>query len=130
MNIFKGRTNRAWFGLLLGLVIVLIGAINTFSDTPSSIGEIVLIILAVPRLHDIGKSGWFVLIGVAAEIVGIVLMLFFSLEQMRGIVALTSLVLLGLMIWLGFIPGEPGPNQWGEAPEPGLTRKGVTHPDM
>ena len=130
MSIFKGRTNRAWFGLILGVLVLLYIAINALSEKPLSMSEVVLIILAVPRLHDIGKSGKFVLIGIAVEIVGVALMLLSPSEAMGGIAALTSLTLLGLMIWLAFIPGEPGPNQWGEAPEPGFTRKGFTHPDM
>jgi len=129
MGGFKGRMNRAWFGLGLGAVILFLVAINSFSGKPASISEVVLIFLAVPRLHDIGKSGWFVLIGVAVEIGGIALGSFFPLEQMRGILVLTTLALFGLMVWLAFIRGEPGPNRWGKAPEQGLTRKGCTHPD-
>ena len=128
MVAFKGRMNRAWYGLTLGVLVTLLVAVNILSDKPVSMSEVVFIFLAIPRLHDIGKSGWYVLIGVALEIGGLVVGSFFGLEEMKGIAGLAVLVVFALMIWLGFIRGEEGPNQWGEAPEPGLKRKGVTYP--
>lgn len=128
MTALKGRMNRAWYALALAVIVILLIAANMLSDKPVSMSEVVFIFLAIPRLHDIGKSGWFVLIGVAIEAGGLIAGSFFPLEEMKGIAGLAALLVFGLMVWLAFIRGEPGPNQWGEAPEPGLNRKGATFP--
>jgi uncharacterized membrane protein YhaH (DUF805 family) len=118
--------NRAMYGLFLGIILLLYVGISLLASKPPSMSEVVLIFLAVPRLHDIGKSGWFVLIGLAVEVAAIAVMVSLPLEQARGIVGLASLTIVGLMIVLGVIPGSPDSNRWGEPPEPGLSFKSVT----
>jgi uncharacterized membrane protein YhaH (DUF805 family) len=122
----KSRMNRAMYGLLLGILLLVHVTLSVLGSKSVSVSEVILVFLAVPRLHDIGKSGWFVLVGLAVEVAGIVIGSSLPLEQAQSVFALTSLVIAGLMIWLGVIPGSPDPNHWGEPPEPGLSRTSVT----
>lgn len=43
-----------------------------------------MISLQVRRLHDIGKSGWFILIGATPMIGGIILIVFYCIDSQRG----------------------------------------------
>ncbi|SOC17455.1 uncharacterized membrane protein YhaH [Rhodobacter sp. JA431] len=118
---FKGRAPRSefwWFILFFFLVSVVLATIET---AVFGIGEVshvdggyewqsnggpltvlfslamVLPMLAVTvrRLHDVGKSGWFILIGLIPLIGGLVL-LFFYVQ-----------------------PSQQGPNQFGASPNGG-----------
>jgi uncharacterized membrane protein YhaH (DUF805 family) len=124
MNFYSGRMNRKAFWLSFLLCIALYGVMNYFSTQPIGVSEAVLAILCVPRLHDIGKSGWYVLIGVGVEAAGLGIgFSFFPMEEAMGIAGLATLVIFGLMAWLGAIPGDPNPNRWGEPPVAGLSFK-------
>jgi uncharacterized membrane protein YhaH (DUF805 family) len=113
--------NRALYLLTLSLVILLYLTLNFVSSKHGSISEGVLIFLCIPRLHDIGKSGWFVLIGIFIEVIGLVVgFSFFSLEGAKAVEGLAVIIIIGLLIWLGTIPGDPTPNRWGEPPAPGV----------
>ena len=121
MRSLKGRMNRALYLLTLSLVILLYLTLNFVSSKHGSISEGVLIFLCIPRLHDIGKSGWFVLIGIFIEVIGLVVgFSFFSLEGAKAVEGLAVIIIIGLLIWLGTIPGDPNPNRWGEPPAPGV----------
>ena len=95
---FSGRTNRKtfWFAILgvwiamfvLSFVLGFIGGL--LGDTATSITGILVIILElalvipslaiqVRRLHDIGKSGWWILLGLV-PFGGIVLLVFYCLD--------------------------------------------------
>ena len=78
---FKGRADRAefwWFFLFQFVVLAIIGMV---SNTLYVIAALALLLpgLAVGarRLHDIGKSGWFLLIGLIPLIGWLVLIYFF-----------------------------------------------------
>src|SRR5262245_347068 len=121
MRALRGRTNRALYWVGLCTVALLFTVLNLLSSNPVGVSEAVLIFLCVPRLHDIGKSGWFVLIGVGIELVAMIIgFSFFSLDDARSVIGWGTLIILGLLVWLGTIPGNPGPNAWGEPPAPGL----------
>ena len=113
--------NRALYWLCLALIVVLYLVLNLVTTTPPPISEVVLIFLCIPRLHDIGKSGWFVLIGLGVEIVALTIGFgFFDLGTAKSIAGWGALLIIGLLIWLGTIPGNPNPNAWGDPPAPGL----------
>ena len=121
MKSLRGRINRAWYwvGAAAVAVIYLVLLLTQAQQVP--ISEVALVFLSVPRLHDIGKSGWFVLIGIGVEILGIIIgFSFFSFEDAQGVTGLATLVIAGLLVWLGAIPGDPKANAWGEPPAPGL----------
>ncbi len=97
---FSGRATRSeywWFALFASIVAVLYYALYGYSFIYGSgsgyifvsviygIFSLVSILpslaLMVRRLHDIGKSGWWILIGLVPFIGGIVLLIFSLMES-------------------------------------------------
>lgn len=106
---FNGRARRKdyWMFTLWNLIVcivlgVILGALVAFTGIKALMvvaylyGLAVLIpsiALGVRRLHDIGKSGLWYLIGLVPYVGGIVLLIFFCLDS------------------------QPGPNKWGANPK-------------
>jgi len=71
---FKGRATRSeyWYFLLFSIIIALI----LTALIPS-------VALAIRRLHDIGKSGWWILLGIipVVNIIGIFVLLYFFIKD-------------------------------------------------
>jgi uncharacterized membrane protein YhaH (DUF805 family) len=92
-----------------------------FMEKPPKVQEILLIFLAVPRLHDIGRSGWLALPPLILEVVGVIACVaYLPPESAQVAFGVIALVLAGLMILLGIVPGDPMPNRFGEPPPPGV----------
>ena len=121
-SLTRGRINRATYWLCLVVITAIFAAIIAFTDKRVPYGEIVLIVLCVPRLHDVGRSGWWVGGVLIAEIV-IVVTALASLpeDQALMVVGLFSLFILVGLVVLGALPGQPGPNRFGPPPAPGLS---------
>ena len=98
--VFSGRARRKeyWFFLLfnvliligLGLLQAVIGAADSVGGTGLLTGLYSLAMLlpsisvGVRRLHDIGRSGWWLLIGILPVIGSIVLLVFAVLDSQVG----------------------------------------------
>ena len=85
---FSGRASRSeyWWFALLSLIVGLIPFVQILALlflSPS-------LAVAVRRMHDIGKSGWFVLL------------VFFPILNL-------------FFLYLCILEGQPGANKWGEA---------------
>ena len=103
--VFEGRAGRAeywWFFLanfLIGLVIQVLAGVSDALVILSLIYSLALLIpglaVAVRRLHDTNKSGWWILIALV-PLVGIIVLIVFLATD-----------------------GDPGANQYGN-PDPGL----------
>lgn len=109
---FSGRATRSefwWFWLFYTLVIVALslvaaaiapgggGSIAFIGIAAFAIGSIIPIIaVTVRRLHDTGRSGWWLLLGFVPLVGGLIL-LFFYLQ-----------------------PSTPGPNAFGPAAAPAM----------
>jgi uncharacterized membrane protein YhaH (DUF805 family) len=99
---FDGRANRAefwWYTLaniIISVVLNLLGQVSVlFSVIGGLYGLAVLIpgiAVGIRRLHDINRSGWWLLIGLVPCVGFIVLIVWFAQE------------------------GNPGPNQYGPPP--------------
>ena len=91
---FTGRARRSeywWFFLFQVAVIVVLSLIYTHLGTIASLALLVPGLAAgARRLHDIGKSGWWMLIGLIPLIGWII-----------------------LIVW-GTQPGSQEPNAWGQ----------------
>ena len=86
-----------------------------------------MMFVCVPRLHDIGRTGWYAL-GLWIAEVELEIRLFpyrpppFIEVPTVGTMVLAAVV-VGAIVWLGIIPGQPGANKFGPPGPPGL--KGV-----
>lgn len=116
-----GRWNRATFWLALGIIVAAYVAIALFREQHTAVSEVVLVIACVPRLHDIGKSGWLVLGPIALEVAAFILV-FSALpaDLTRVVLGVVILIIIGLIVWLGCVPGDRSANKFGEPPPPGL----------
>ena len=122
---FSGRARRSeyWWFLLFSW---LLGFIPLVGIVGSIVGLAVLVSIATRRLHDIGKSGWWLLIPgipvIAAIISGIVLVaLIFS--DPPGIIIILLLVpavaaiATSIILFIWFVrKGDTGPNKYGPDP--------------
>lgn len=123
--LYNGRCNRKGFwGLFGGFLIgaVIFGAIAS----QVRLGWLALLLIgpgplilgvAVARLHDLGRTGWWALTPlVAAFALSNTLGALLHLYVLAG--GLIVLVTLGCLAVLGAAPGNPGPNRFG--PPPGV----------
>jgi len=99
---FEGRASRAeywWFVLAYFIAVIIAGVIDGMLGTQGIVGGVLGLALLIPsvalavrRFHDIGKSGWWVLIFLI-PIVGFIALLYFFTKK-----------------------GQPGSNQFGPTP--------------
>lgn len=139
---FEGRTRRShfWIGWLIclgaGVVagwIPLIGGLISLALIWPNLA------IAVKRLHDMGKSGWLVVIPWVAGIIGAIAALatmgvsafanasaleagdpvaiLALLGPVMGIVAVVGLICLGFLLWIGLSEGQAGDNRYGPNPK-------------
>lgn len=95
--------------------------IGIATGKPPHVSEFLLILLGVPRLHDIGKSGWLVLWPIGLEIVGLIVALgFLPLDSAMAVMGVVASIIFGLMIWLGCLRGEDAENRFGPPPSSGI----------
>jgi uncharacterized membrane protein YhaH (DUF805 family) len=134
LSTYQGRINRAkyWIAILCYVVIgAALGVLGFILSMLGSLGGYLMILIAVvayiamivsgifigiKRLHDRGKSGWWLLVFMLAP--GILSALGFAVGGFM--VTLCSLASLGITIWmfveLGCLAGTPGTNQYGPDP--------------
>jgi uncharacterized membrane protein YhaH (DUF805 family) len=114
------RMNRLTYSVLLATLVAVYAIMLNIMERPAGAVEVIAAFLVVPRLHDIGRSGWWFLVLVAGEFIAIAIGWQGGTEGILlagGIYVLVALVVLTL---LAFIPGEPCENRWGLPPEFGF----------
>jgi len=102
---FDGRAGRAefwWFVLavtIVNVILSILGQVSTIFTVVGLLWGLAMLIpsiaVAIRRLHDTNKSGWFLLIALIPLIGAIILIVFYATQ------------------------GDPGPNNYG-APDPGV----------
>ena len=117
-----GRINRASYWLGLALFVTAFIAFSLLTAQPPHVTWFALVIFATPRLHDVGLSGWWAgsvfLAEVAMVVVAIVTLPHDAIMIVLGV---SAPVVIGLLIWLGAVAGDPNPNRYGEPPTPGIS---------
>jgi uncharacterized membrane protein YhaH (DUF805 family) len=120
-----GRIGRQSFWLFT-LLAAVAGAVTGMLDLTffgldqgvkpiSSILQILTIFpgfcIQVKRLHDLGQSGWLLLISYGGGLVSLVLLA----QRAVGPAAIVLVLTFGvLLIWMGFFKGSPAANKYGE----------------
>ena len=95
---YRGRSRRSefWFwvlgvfliGILVGIIIFLLAKINKVIGVIAFLLFVLCVMifslpLGIRRFHDIGKSGWFILLGLLPIIGQIVLIYFYCQDSVR-----------------------------------------------
>jgi uncharacterized membrane protein YhaH (DUF805 family) len=114
----RGRINRATYAAFLAAYVAVFAiAVALQFRIP---GEVLLALICVPRLHDLGRSGWWFGVAVLLEVVVVVAGL--AIMKMPGISAFAGLVALAApAIVLAFIPGQQAANRFGSVPTSGVS---------
>ena len=112
------RANRATYWATMAALVAMTCIFKFLANKPFAVSEALVALFCVPRLHDIGKSGWIAAAFLALEFV---LMLLSAVNMV--VMGIYVLSMAGLLVWLGCIPGEATANKWGEVPEPGVQFK-------
>ena len=133
---FSGRARRAefwWFYLFTSLVGLAVGLIDKIVKIPLldatvNIGFLVpTLAVSARRLHDVDRSGWWLLVPTVAVVAAISALFFYgrdgsgwlSTVAIAVIAVVGSLVILGLLVLLlvWFVRrGTDGSNRFGEDP--------------
>lgn len=135
----SGRSGRAefWIGIAM-LFVVGIGLALANISGASAVTTFLWVILWARRLHDLGKSGWTILIPVGLMLLVSVAAFAFGGDELvevmryaqtssgeisehgaRLFLAFACAILViqgGFTIWLGSRAGEPGSNRFGPPP--------------
>ncbi|MGN8853213.1 DUF805 domain-containing protein [Anaerobiospirillum succiniciproducens] len=131
------RSEFWWFYL----ATVAIGIIASLFNTIPLIGQVISLVIniaiwwlsivaSIRRLHDIDKSGFWILLPSGASIVGITMLaigLFGGSDLLFALGIIVGLGGTGYMIFLLVQPGTPGPNKYGPNP---LATAAYNAPDM
>jgi uncharacterized membrane protein YhaH (DUF805 family) len=136
----RGRSGRKEYWISVA-ILVLLGLALAYFDVPGASGATTFLWLVVwgRRLHDLGKSAWFVTVPIGLIVAVTVVALALGGEGLRKAIeysqngqgnvgesqAAQFFALLGLLlviqfaftIWLGLRPGDPGGNRFGSPPD-------------
>jgi uncharacterized membrane protein YhaH (DUF805 family) len=124
VHLLKGRINRATYWIIVGVAIAAALISGVVFKRPMPAAQVVLLIAAVPRLHDLGRSGWWAggfFIPETALIFGGGFVL--SPQPYQSALGVAVLLLAGLLIALGALPGKAADNRFGPPPPKGLSFK-------
>jgi len=118
--VLKYRINRPTYWLCFAVFMVVVSVLVYIGKANGGM-EMMMVLIGVPRLHDIGRSGWLVGAAILAELVIVVAAaILASMDTLEIVGGLLFFTIAGLGIWLGILPGQPDANQWGEPPGPGI----------
>jgi len=135
---FEGRINRGKFWLavlayvIISIVLALLLIIPVLGWLLAGIGYLGMIVsgifVAIKRLHDRNKPGWWVAIFYVIPMIlsGASAYMTYDAGEQTSMAMLISLISLAISLWafveLGCLRGTVGPNQYGPdpiAPQPG-----------
>jgi uncharacterized membrane protein YhaH (DUF805 family) len=135
-GLHKGRLGRGMYWFLLGITASIYLwawiylSINMIRANHITGNAFILVVLCVPRLHDMGKSGWFVLFLGVPVLLAAMVGPSFSPEGQNAITLLMQSAIAGFVILLGIVRGDPKPNRWGAPPDLGLALRRNLHAEI
>jgi uncharacterized membrane protein YhaH (DUF805 family) len=119
MGYFHRRMNRATYWASIGIFVATTIVIGLFTSTRSVWLEAMLVVFGVPRLRDLGRTGWLIVIPLAFEF-GAVIADVSQLLPTNTASTASGIVLWGAAVLLGVIPGQRGSNRFGGPPASGV----------
>ncbi len=138
---FGGRASRAefwkftcWMWLIGSVLNVLLPIVPIVMMIASMVFSVIFFLpslaVTVRRFHDIGKSGWWVLLpGAAGLISGWIIFVAMTSDGASAIwLGVAGLVYVGVVIlsWYWWCkPSQPGPNRYGEQPPETIAVRGA-----
>ena len=113
----RGRANRKEYWLLVGLVLA-VGLAVTAAVPPAvqSTGVAVVTYAQIRRLHDLGRTGWWVVVIAGGQIAAALGGIAAGLSE-EGILVVGLPLVVGPILLIGALPGQRLENRFG--PEPG-----------
>ena len=119
---FEGRARRREFLIFMAWNVAISLLLSLVALSLSTIADLLLFLpglaVHVRRFHDIGKSGWWVLlpfVGVGA-IMGAALAID-AAEVVAAVLAILGFFCVGYSLWLLLSDSRPGANKYGENPK-------------
>lgn len=107
----RGRMGRTAYWIFIALIFAFSVLVSTVTDKGANGLVVALIIVLIPRLHDFGRTGWWVLAVMFGPLAVMLLaMLALPIDTAALIGVLAEVV--GL-IWVGVIRGDAGDNRFG-----------------
>ena len=123
MKALAYRTNRATYAVTMAAFIAFVALMVATVGKPGPT-EVIAAFVVIPRLHDIGRSGWWYLpILIGSVLIAVVAVQTGGLEAAQTALGAYAFLVLLLFAILALIPGQPKANKWGEPPEPGINWK-------
>ncbi len=127
---FQGRARRSefwWYILVVIVIQIILSIIQRFIGTPILTGLLSLALLlpnlgiSVRRLHDLDKTGWWILLPIAPSLLAIICMFLFqwTLVMIFWVATLACAILL--IYWYAQ-PGSSGQNKFGPDPKAGAKK--------
>lgn len=113
LHIFSGRASRREYWLWCGPLLPAILVLSAVAPILGTVLSIALLIPTIRRLHDLGRSGWWIA-GFNAS-TNAMAMLGAGVEGDAGAVLaiIAGVIYLGGLIALGCVPGQPEGNAYG-----------------
>lgn len=120
MSFLKQRINRATYWLAIALIMAFAFVISFFSAAGSGMWVVVAMVY-IMRLHDLGRTGKWVLLVFAVQFAAAIAVIAIDASLHPIGLALVTLASLAFTIWLGSLKGQPHANQYGQPPGPGIS---------
>lgn len=139
---FEGRMRRSHFWISWGILFAAGFVLGLIPILGSFIGLALLypqIAVQVKRLHDMGRSGWWVVAPFVANIILFIVAIFAIMGNVAlnsqglenedpaammamfgsigGIVLFFLVINLGWLLWIGIVDSQPGRNKYGPNPK-------------
>jgi uncharacterized membrane protein YhaH (DUF805 family) len=117
-----GRINRATYWLVVAGILAVAMVVGYVTRTPFRGTDVLLLIVAIPRLHDFGRSAWWAVAVLLLEfLAGVALAKLLPAPQLPVSIGMIAIVIAALTILVGFLRGTAGTNRFGPQPAPGIS---------
>ena len=112
----KGRANRREYWLMIGVLLAASFTAAYVAPAVQTAGTVAVTFAQIRRLHDLGRTGWWVVAILGLQVVAVFALFAASLPE-DSILTIGNLIsVLPPIVILGAIPGQPFENRFGPAP--------------